>query len=154
MRRRWTAAATLGLVCALSACGAGSDTEGSGGSQVDGADSGQVEEVAAEARGYIDEVVAALGQDPEVRQDTLTDCVPGDTDSGQELIYAVHVTTEGAKDAILESLREDWVGRGWSAEPGGAVDLQLQKDTYSIAVTISETSGRAAVIGGGGCVGG
>jgi hypothetical protein len=145
--RRAAAIAVLIAVLTTALGGCGSDGEEGSPMEAD-----QVEQVAREARGYIDQVAAALGRDPEVKQDTITDCVPGDSDSGKSLIYAVHVQTQGDKESLLASLREDWEAQGWSVEAGGSTDVALSKDRYSIAVTISDQTGRAAVIGGGGCV--
>lgn len=145
-RSTFAAGAAMLAAAALAACG------NDGGDQDMGDRTDQVEQVAAQARAYVDEVAASLGRDPEVKQDTITDCVPGDGDSGQELVYAVHVQTEGSKESLLASLREEWESQGWSVAEGGGTDVALSKDTYAIAVTISDATGRAAVVGGGGCV--
>lgn len=155
--RTWAAGAVLAL--ALAGCGSGSDGDSDGGGESTpgegGSDVGDTsaEAVAEEARGYIDELASSLGADAEVKQDTLTDCVPGDSDSGKELVYAVQVTSEGGKEAVLSRVSREWEGRGWTVEPGSGTDLRLSKDTFSMALTVSETSGRAAIVGGGGCTG-
>jgi hypothetical protein len=140
-------ATVVALLVVLSTAGCGGDT---GGADVDGTD---MDEIAQETRGYVDDLAGMVGEDREVVQDTVTDCVPGDRDSGKEVLYNLQVSTgPGAKERLLGEIREAWESRGWTAEPGGAVDLRLSKDPFRMGATISSDGSRASVGGSSGCV--
>ena len=116
-------------------------------------DQTDIDEIAQETRGYVDDLAGMIGTESEVVQDTVTDCVPGDSDSGKEVLYNLRVSTDpGTKERLLGEIRETWESRGWTAEPGGAVDLRLSKDPFRMGATISSDGSRAAVGGSSGCV--
>jgi hypothetical protein len=142
-------ATTLALLVALSTAGCGGDTGGAGVDETD------MDEIAQETRGYVDDLARMVGEDREVVQDTVTDCVPGDSDSGKEVLYNLRVTTgPDAEERLLGEIRKTWESRGWSAEPGGVVDLRLSKDSFRMGATLSTDGSRASVGGSSGCVGG
>lgn len=114
---------------------------------------------ATEARGYIDDLASRVGTSPQVVQDELLDCVPGQDDSGIDLSYTVHVTVrDGAADRLRGEVAEHFAGQGWEVKPGtsdpegGSVSVRFAKDTFTMAANVNESTGRAAVIGSGGCV--
>lgn len=113
---------------------------------------------AALARGLIDDLAAAVGTDLEVRQDVLTACVPGDDDSGLDLIYMLHVRVEaGAVDRVRGEIADRYEADGWTirrdpSDDGGEVSTRFIRGTFSMGANISEESGRASVGGSGGCV--
>lgn len=113
---------------------------------------------AAEARGYIDELARQVGSDPEVRQDVLTDCVPGQEDSGLDLIYTLHVTVEvGTADRLRGEIADHFEADGWTVKrdpvgDDGAVSVRFQKGTFTMGANVSEDVRWAAVSGSGGCV--
>ena len=114
---------------------------------------------ATEARGYIDDLASRVGTSPQVVQDELLDCVPGQEDSGIDLSYTVHVTVkDGAADRLRGEVAEHFASQGWEVKPGtrdpdgDSVSVLFAKDTFTMAANVSESAGRAAVIGSGGCV--
>ena len=112
-----------------------------------------IETVAAEARTLIDELAGRVGQDPEVQQDTITDCVPGDRDSGKDLIYNVRVTVEpGTLDRVRSDVAEEYEQDGWDVRPRGSDNTVFRKGQVTMGVTVFEDKGLAAVSGSGGCV--
>ena len=112
-----------------------------------------IETVAAEARTLIDELAGKVGQSPEVQQDTITDCVPGDRDSGKDLIYNVRVTVEpGTLDRVRSEVAEEYEQDGWDVRPRGSDNTVFRKGQVTMGVTVFEDKGLAAVSGSGGCV--
>lgn len=111
---------------------------------------------AAEARAHIDDLAARVGQTTEVLMDELIDCIPGQDDSGIDLIYQLGVDTEGDPEQIIDAVVEDMAGAGWDArrrptDPGTVVAL-FAKDGFSMSARISTESGLATITGSGGCV--
>lgn len=112
-----------------------------------------IEQVADEARSLIDELAAQVGTEPEVRQDTITDCVPGDSDSGKDLIYTVRVKVPGdASTRLRDDVAPAYEADGWTVRLRGDTDLQLRRDNVTMGVTVFPDDGLAAVSGTGGCV--
>ena len=139
------------LLVALAAAGCSSDEQ----RQMDLQE--RAEARAAEARAYIDELAAAVGSDPEVRQDVLTSCVPGDDDSGLDLIYTLHVTVApGTIDRVRGEIADRFEADGWTIrrDPSDRdeVSTRFLKGTFSIGANVNEKVGKAAVGGSGGCV--
>ena len=112
-----------------------------------------IETVAAEARSYIDQLATAVGTDPEVQQDAITDCVPGQKESGKDLIYNVRVRVEpGALQRVLDDVAPDFEARGWDVRQRGEDEVVFRKDNITMGATIFPDHGLAAVSGSGGCV--
>lgn len=113
---------------------------------------------AAEARGYIDDLAERVGSDPDVRQDVLTDCVPGQEASGLDLAYTLHVRVEaGTADRLSGEIADHFEADGWIVKrdpvgDDGAVSVRFQRGTFTMGANVSEADGRAAVSGSGGCV--
>jgi len=114
---------------------------------------------AAEARTYVDDLAARVGTDPEVVQDELGDCVPGQEDSGIDLSYAVHVTVDDtAAERLRGEIADHFAAEGWDVKPDPAdpakdeVSVRFAKGPFTMGANISTTAGRAAVSGTGGCV--
>lgn len=116
-------------------------------------DGRSIDSVAAEARGSIDELAAAVGTDPEVRQDTITDCVPGRRDSGKDLIYDVRVRVEpGALQRLLDEVAPELEAKGWDARQRGDSEVVFRRDNVIMGATVFPDQGLASVSGSGGCV--
>ena len=110
------------------------------------------EEVARVARAEIDALADRLGTDPVVKQDTLTDCVPGDRSSGKSLIYIVHIKTPpGSLERLRTDIAAEYEEKGWRVEedPEG---VSFYKGAMSIGANVAEELGGASVMGSGGCV--
>ena len=117
------------------------------------------EEVAATARAEVDALAHKLGTDPQVRQDALDDCTPGDRDSGKILSYIVRVqVAEGAIDRLRGEIAEDLAGQGWTVkiDTNGAADtgesVRFQKGSATLGASVFDRDGYAVVLGSGGCV--
>lgn len=113
---------------------------------------------AVEARSHIDDLAARIGAEPpEVRQDKLTDCVPGQEDSGLDLVYTLRVAVDpGAADRLRGEIADHFESEGWQVkrdpDSGTVVSVRFQKDTFTIGAKVSEADGQATVGGSGGCV--
>jgi len=113
---------------------------------------------AVEARGHIDQLARSVGTDLVVRQNSLTDCVPGQDDSGLDLVYTVHVTVEpGAADRLRGEIADRLAAEGWTVKQdpeheSGLVSVRFQKDTFTMGAKVSEADHWAAIGGSGGCV--
>ena len=110
------------------------------------------EEVARVVRAEIDALADRLGTDPVVKQDTLTDCVPGDRSSGKSLIYIVHIKTPpGSLKRLRTDIAAEYGEKGWRVEedPEG---VSFYKGAISIGANVAEELGGASVMGSGGCV--
>lgn len=111
---------------------------------------------AADARTHIDDLAARVGQTTEVLTDELIDCVPGQDDSGMDLVYQLGVETEGDPERIIGDVVEQMAGEGWEARrrpsDSGEVVVTFAKDGFSMSAGISTSSGRGTVSGSGGCV--
>ncbi|MBC9226744.1 hypothetical protein GL325_10435 [Aeromicrobium sp. 636] len=147
MRRALVALMLCGI--ALSGCGKEDD--------MDLQD--RAEARAVEARAHVDDLAQRLGTDPEVVQDEITTCVPGQDDSGLDLIYTVHVTTGvDAAERLPGDIAEHFAAEGWQVkrdhrEPGSdEVSLRFTKGTFTMGANLNTSNGRAAVGGSGGCV--
>ena len=113
-----------------------------------------IDEVAAQARHDIDALAARLGSDPEVREDVITDCTPGQKDSGKDLIYTIHVTIEpGAMDRLKGEIAEALRADGWTVkEDAGSESVRFAKGDATMGAVVWEDLGKASVGGSGGCV--
>ncbi len=112
-----------------------------------------IERVAAQARSAIDELAAAVGTDPEVQQDVITDCVPGDKESGKDLVYDVRVKVAG--DALAQvrgPVADRYRTEGWDVAERANQNTVFRKDGITMGVTVFPDDGLAAVSGTGGCV--
>lgn len=135
----------VGLL-ALAACG--SDTED------DVAELKKAESVAAKARTDIDSLGAMVGSGAEVEDDTLTDCVPGDRQSGKMLSYGVRVqVTNDALDRLGTEVADRLEGEGWTVNREISSNrVRFQRGSSTIGATIFPDKGFAIVSGSGGCV--
>lgn len=141
--RRWLPAT---LMCLITATACGDQEE----QDMDGR---SIDTVAQETRAFIDDLAAAVGTDPEVRQDTITDCVPGRRDSGKDLIYIVHVTVDGtAIDRLRTQIADRFEADGWVVKRDADASVRFQRGSSTIGATIFPDQGLAAVSGSGGCV--
>lgn len=110
------------------------------------------EEVAAAARAEIDALAAKVGMDPVVKEDTLTDCVPGNDDSGKELIYSLHVKVEaGALGRLRTEIAPQYEADGWTVRQDSD-GVRFLKGDISMGAKTSDSSAVASVGGSGGCV--
>lgn len=110
------------------------------------------EEVATAARAEVDALAARLGTNPVVKQDVLTDCVPGNNDSGKELIYTLHIEVEpGALDRLKGEIAHEYEANGWTVrqDSDGA---SFDKDETSIGSIADNNDTVASVFGSGACV--
>ena len=147
MRRTLTALMLCGIV--LAGCG-----------KEDDMDRQERAEVRAEqARAHIDDLAARLGTDPQVVQDEMGDCVPGQEDSGLDASYTVHVTIDaGAAERLRGEIADHFAAEGWEVKrdpqdsDGDEVSVRFAKDTFTMGANLSESAGKAAVGGSGGCV--
>lgn len=119
----------------------------------------QVQERAVALRTHIDDLAERVGTAPQVVQDEVGDCVPGDEDSGSEPTYTVHVTVdEGTADRLRGEIAEHFDARGWQVkhdpvDPGDReVTVRFAKGPFTMGASVNETAGRASVGGSGGCV--
>lgn len=145
MKRWWGAAAAMMIVVA----GCGQD------SHMDLKE--RAEQRAVEARVHIDDLASRVGTDPTVRQDKLTACVPGQDDSGLDLVYTLHVVVEpGAAERLKGEIAGHFASEGWTvkrdADHGDLISVRFQKGTFTMGAKISEPDEWAAVSGSGGCV--
>jgi outer membrane murein-binding lipoprotein Lpp len=124
-----------------------------GGCGSSGPDGQEVAAKADAARTQITRLAAAVGTDPEVQQDTITDCVPGRKDSGKDLIYNVRVTVErGVLRRVVDHVVPDFEARGWDVRRRGDDEVVFRKDDVTMGATIFADQGLATVSGTGGCV--
>jgi hypothetical protein len=124
-----------------------------GGCGSNGPDEQEVAARADAARMQIDRLAAAVGTNPEVRQDTITDCVPGRRDSGRELIYNIRVTVkQGALRRLLDEVAPAFDTKGWDVRRRDDSEVVFQKNTITMGATIFADQGLATVSGSGGCV--
>jgi hypothetical protein len=114
---------------------------------------------ATQARGHVDDLAGRVGTAPQVVQDELGDCVPGQEDSGIDLSYTVHVTVdEGAAERLRGEIADHFAAEGWEVKTdpvdpqNQVVSVRFAKDTFTMGAKVSQESGRAAVGGSGGCV--
>lgn len=147
MRRTLVALMLCGIV--LSGCGKEDDMQLRD----------RAEARATEARAHIDDLAARVGTDPEVVQDELGECVPGQEDSGLDLSYTVHVTVDdGAAERLRGEIAEHYEAQGWKVtrDPQDPADdevsVRFAKDTFTMGANLSPSASRAAVAGSGGCV--
>ena len=116
----------------------------------------RAEERAAQARAHVDDLARRVGQDPEIRMDELTDCIPGQEDSGIDLVYIVRVQTVGDSERVLDDVSNQMASEGWRVvrdpDSGGTVKARFGKDGFSMGARISTSSGLATISGTGGCV--
>lgn len=111
---------------------------------------------AAEARTHIDDLAALVGETTEILMDELTTCIPGQDDSGIDLVYKLGVDTEGDPEQIITDVSDQMEKKGWRVvrDPDGDGDVSARfgKDGFSMGARISTRSGLATVGGTGGCV--
>jgi hypothetical protein len=112
------------------------------------------EKVAVQARSAIDELAALVGSNPEVLDDTLTDCTPGDRDSGKILSYGVRVqVTDGAFTRLESEIADRFAAEDWTVKPSPSSNrVRFQRGSATIGATIAPEKGFAVVSGSGGCV--
>jgi|GEM_PF-3957964 len=144
--RRWSCM-LLAIGIALTACGKEDDMNLQE----------RAEARAVEARAHIDDLAARVGTDPEVRLNTLTACIPGQDDSGLDLVYTLHVRVEpGAAARLTDEISAHFAADGWVVKhdpvDDGAVSVRFQKGTFTMGANVSEADEWAAVSGSGGCV--
>lgn len=113
-----------------------------------------IDDVASQARRDIDALAAQLGTSPQVKQDVITDCIPGQEDSGKDLIYSVHVTiAPGALNRLKGEIADDLAARGWTVTRGpGPEEVSFAKGSATMGAAVREDLGLADVGGSGGCV--
>lgn len=112
----------------------------------------EVNRVADEARTEIDRLAADVGSVAQVKQDNIGDCVPGDKDSGKDLIYALDLKV--APDALQQvrgPIADRYRADGWTVSARGEENTAFRKDNVTIGVDVFE-NGRAYISGTGGCV--
>lgn len=116
----------------------------------------RAEERAAEARAHVDDLANRVGETGEVLMDELTDCVPGQEDSGIDLVYKLRVQTEGDPEQLLDDVSGQMASEGWQVKrdppADGTVSARFGKDGFSMSARVSTSSGLATVSGSGGCV--
>jgi hypothetical protein len=113
----------------------------------------RAEQVAAGARTHLDALAREVGTDPEVTQDEITACVPGQRDSGLDLIYNIHVQTEpGAMDRVLTDVAPRYEADGWAVRQRGDNNVVFERDNITMGALFSTDGARATVSGTGGCV--
>ncbi|MRK00292.1 hypothetical protein GEV27_02035 [Aeromicrobium sp. S22] len=128
--RRWSAVV---LMCLLTMTACGDEEE----KDMDGR---SIDNVAQEARAFIDELAAAVGTDPAVQQDTITDCVPGQPDSGKDLIYNVRVSVgPGALQRVLDDVAPISRPRGGTSAGGATARWSSARTTSRWARRSSRT---------------
>ena len=114
---------------------------------------------AAESRAYIDDIASRVGTNPDVVEDEMLDCVPGQDDSGIDPSYTVHLQVDdGAGERLRGEIADHFAAQGWEVtrDPIDPVKKQVSvrfaKDPFTMVAKVSNSSGRAAVGGSGGCV--
>lgn len=114
---------------------------------------------AAETRTHVDDLAARVGTAPQVAQDEIGDCVPGQDDSGLNPSYTVHVTIDDTSVARLTGeVADHFEAEGWTVKrdpvdpENQIVSVRFAKGEFTMGAKISEETGRAAVGGSGGCV--
>ena len=113
----------------------------------------RAEQVAADARTHMDALAQRVGTDPEITQDEIVDCIPGQRDSGLDLIYNIAVTTEpGAMDRVLADVVPDYEADGWTVRQRGSDNVVFERDNVTMGARFSDDGTRATVGGSGGCV--
>lgn len=120
----------------------------------------RIQEVAAAARADIDALAAQIGTDPEITQDDIGDCTPGNSNSGQSLSYGVHVTVEDPQTAV-DPLRgeisdqlaaDDWaVTPDSTGSPNTGETVLFQKYATTMGASIFMEKQYASIGGSGGC---
>ncbi len=117
-------------------------------------DTRTVQSVATEARRDIDALAAKVGRDPQVRQDTVTDCVPGRKGSGRMLDYVVAVTVDDDVATRLRGEIADELARdGWRVTVDSPTSVRFAKGEATMGVKLSQQGRSVATVGGsGGCV--
>jgi hypothetical protein len=115
----------------------------------------EVEKVAAEARADIDELAGLVGTDPEVLQDVIGDCIPGQDNSGLTLDYAVRVQiTDGAYARLESEIADRFAAEGWTVKHDTSSNrVRFQRGSATIGATVFAERGFAVASGSGGCVG-
>lgn len=113
-------------------------------------------EQAVEVRQQVDDLAALVGSNPQVRQDEIGACEPGD-DEGLLLSYYVGVDVEpGSAERIRGEVAERYEAEGWTIRrdppANGEVSTRFLKGTFSLGAHINEEVGKATVGGSGGCV--
>lgn len=113
-----------------------------------------IEEVAAESKQHIDDLAALLGTDPQVQQETITDCVPGQRDSGKEALYTVQVSVEpGTLERVRREVVPAYEAEGWTfVERPDGESIDFTRGRHRVGASVWEDRGVAAVTGSGGCV--
>ncbi len=111
---------------------------------------------AVEVRATVDALAALLGTRPEVKQDELIPCEPGDRES-LEPVYIVHVPIEaGTLDRVRGEIADRYAADGWTvrrdAANGDSVSTRFLKGSSTVGVRVNEAVGNAVVGGSGGCV--
>ncbi len=113
----------------------------------------RAEQVADDARTHIDALAERVGTDPQVTQDVLTDCIPGQRDSGLELIYSIDVTIEpDAMARISSDVAETYRDDGWDVRTRGRDEVVFERAGVTMSAIPAPSAGRASVGGTGGCV--
>jgi hypothetical protein len=129
-----------------------------GGCGSDGPDKQEVAARADAARTQIDRLAAAVGTVPQTKQDVVSDCVPGDRDSGQMLLYTIRVTVDAnAADRLRGEVSDDLATEGWTVKPepsgpGVGETVAFQKGNATMSASVFADKGYAVVTGSGGCV--
>jgi hypothetical protein len=124
------------------------------GPQEDDMDDKTIEAAAAQARADIDALAALLGTSPEVRQDVISDCIPGNDTSGKTLDYAVRVQVEaGTLRRLKTEVAEQYEADGWQVKlDPGTNSVRFAKGSETMGARVFEDRGSAVVSGSGGCV--
>jgi hypothetical protein len=114
----------------------------------------EVEKVAASARADIDELAGLVGTDPEVVQDVIGDCIPGQDNSGLTLDYAVRVqVTDGASARLESEIADRFAAEGWTVKHDTSSNrVRFQRGSATIGATVFAEKGFAVASGSGGCV--
>jgi len=119
----------------------------------------RVEERAAQSRELIDDLAARVGTSPEVRQDEVADCVPGQDDSGRQPTYTVGVTIHpDAVARLTGEIADDLAADGWTVKrdpvdpENKVVSVRFAKDVFTMGVRISEETKVATVGGSSECI--
>jgi hypothetical protein len=139
----------LGLSLALALVASGCTSEADQRAELEE----RAEQVATEARTHMNALAREVGTEPEVTQDEITTCVPGQRDSGLELIYNIAVQTEpGAMERVLTEVAPRYEADGWAVRQRGDDEVVFESDTVLMSSLFSSDGTRATVGGTGGCV--
>lgn len=94
--------------------------------------------------------MALVGTEPDVEQDVITDCVPGDKHSGRTLDYAVRVKIDAdAFERLDTEIAARYDADGWTVKHDtGSNRVRFQQGS----ATVFADKGFAVVSGSGGCV--